>query len=328
MQNFVKPHEGIYRNAGTMAAMSTPTPALPPRGASLDAPRLDLDVPGVGRLAVYVAGPDEGVPLLLVHSVNAAASAYEWRPIFDRYRATRRVVALDLPGFGASDRSGRAYTPRLMTDAVLAVAHHLTQGPHAPPIDALALSLGCEFLARAAAEQPALFRSVGLVSPTGFGRRGLRLGAPGTVLGKPGVVRFLTQGRFGRGAFRLLTRRPVVRYFLRRTFGQRAVDPGLVEQAFRSAQAPGAEHAPLHFLSAALFSADSGHLYRALQGPVFVVHGIRGDFVDYDALDAFKHDPRWQIEVMATGALPYFEHEADFAARYEAFLARSVATTA
>jgi pimeloyl-ACP methyl ester carboxylesterase len=70
-----------------------------------------------GRIAFYVAG--SGPPLLLVHSVNAAASAAEVRPLHEHYRASRTVYSIDLPGFGASERSDRVYSPRLMTDALL-----------------------------------------------------------------------------------------------------------------------------------------------------------------------------------------------------------------
>src|SRR3954454_20931708 len=48
-----------------------------------------------GRLSYCGAG--NGPPLLLVHSINAAASAYEVRPIFERER--RRFYAVDLPGY-------------------------------------------------------------------------------------------------------------------------------------------------------------------------------------------------------------------------------------
>jgi pimeloyl-ACP methyl ester carboxylesterase len=55
-------------------------------------------------------GPRQGMqlpPMLLVHSVNASASAAEMAPLFDYYRQSRSVYALDLPGFGFSDRSDR-----------------------------------------------------------------------------------------------------------------------------------------------------------------------------------------------------------------------------
>ena len=66
-------------------------------------------------------------PLLLLHSINAAASAYEMKPLFEHYSRERPVYALDFPGYGLSDRSARDYTPRLMTDAIHALA-----GRHPP----------------------------------------------------------------------------------------------------------------------------------------------------------------------------------------------------
>ena len=56
-----------------------------------------------GRVSFYQAGPPEGRPLLLIHSVNAAASAYEVRPLFEHYKAFRPVYALELPGYGFSE---------------------------------------------------------------------------------------------------------------------------------------------------------------------------------------------------------------------------------
>jgi hypothetical protein len=89
---------------------------------------------GAGRVACYVAG--SGPPMLLVHSVNAAASAAEVRPLHEHYRASRTVYSIDLPGFGASERSDRVYSPRLMTDALLqlleAMPAQSTRSPYPP----------------------------------------------------------------------------------------------------------------------------------------------------------------------------------------------------
>lgn len=279
-----------------------------------------------GRLAAYAAGPPTGsagaVPLLLVHSINAAASAYEVRPIFQHYAARRPVYALDLPGYGHSDRPARVYTPRVMTDAVLAMIQAIQERHGRQPIDVMALSLSSEFLARAAVEHPDLFRSVALVSPTGFDKRGPRLGPTDSNRGMPALYKAVTVRLWRRTLFDLLTSRVSIRYFLEKTFGSKDVDEGLVAYAYQTAHQPGAEHAPYSFLSGYLFSADITRVYEALHGPVWMVHGTRGDFQDYSGKARVAGRPNWRIDVLDTGALPQFEILALFASRYDAFLAR------
>jgi pimeloyl-ACP methyl ester carboxylesterase len=294
---------------------------------ALEGTRHTMTPPGVGVVSWYQDAPRDAAgqaarPLLLVHSVNAAASAYEVKPLYDYFRGTRPVYALDLPGFGLSERSRRPYTPRVMTDAIHALVAQI-QIAHGPgPVDAIALSLGTEFLARAAAENPSAFRSLGLVSPTGFNRLRLREGAPGSNLGAARLYALIGRPAVGAWLFRQLTRRPVIAYFLRRTWGSRNIDQGLLDYDFAITRPPGSEHAPLRFLTAYLFSADSGTIYRSLTHPVWVVHGVRGDFVNYKGLTAFAGNPRWTVDVLPTGALPHFEMLKEFVERYETWSLR------
>src|SRR5258707_11557150 len=60
--------------------------------------------PRAGMMSYYADRSGGGRPLVLIHSINAAASAYEMQPLFLHYRSKRSVYALDLPGFGFSDR--------------------------------------------------------------------------------------------------------------------------------------------------------------------------------------------------------------------------------
>jgi hypothetical protein len=51
----------------------------------------------VGRLTYYSAASATGEnlpPLLLIHSINAAGSAYEIKPLYEHYRQSRTVYAL------------------------------------------------------------------------------------------------------------------------------------------------------------------------------------------------------------------------------------------
>jgi pimeloyl-ACP methyl ester carboxylesterase len=294
--------------------------ALP---AALTGQRIDF-ASRAGRLCAYVAG--RGPALLLVHSINAAASAAEMRPLHEHCAATRTVFSIDLPGYGFSDRSDRDYTPRLMTDALHAMVEqiHLRCGP--APIDALALSLSAEYLARAAAEVPARFRSVALVSPTGFSGSASWREAPGTTRGLPWLYRALRGPGPGWGGalFRGLTRPGVIRYFLRRTWGGREIDEALWRYSVLTTRQPGAEHAPLHFLAAGLFSADIHTLYEQLEMPVWMSHGVRGDFTDYRNKTIVQSRPNWRFSVFPTGALPYFEVPEQFCEAYDSFLADQV----
>ena len=137
--------ESNHRRTGHDAERSAPYPTpLPP---ALEGERI-----GFNGVNCYVAG--RGPPLDLVHSTNSAPSAAEMRPLDLKHRNSHTVFAPDLPGVGLSERSNRRYDPRLMTEALHALSSQVGARCGAAPIDAVAASLGCEFLARAAVERP------------------------------------------------------------------------------------------------------------------------------------------------------------------------------
>lgn len=273
-----------------------------------------------GPLHLYVRG--EGEPLLLVHSINAAASAYEMRPLAHSIPG-RRIYAPDLPGFGRSDRSDRAYTIRLYADAILDVLDEIEAECGPAPVDAIALSLSCEFLARIAVEAPGRLRTLAFVTPTGFNRgSSSRRGKPGTSREIPGLHAVFHGPPWRRGLFKLLVSRPSIRFFLKKTFGSDRIDPGLLDYDHASAHQPGAEHAPYAFLSGRLFSADIRTLYEALAVPVCVFEAQKGDFKDFTEADWARARPNWEFHPFATGALVHFEELEAMVATYAAFLAR------
>jgi pimeloyl-ACP methyl ester carboxylesterase len=277
----------------------------------------------VGRLAVYHSGPDgvaQGAPLLLIHSVNLAASSYEMRPLFAHTRQHRAVYALDLPGFGRSDRPARRYTPEVMVQAIHAVVEAIKLAHPGQAVDAVALSLGCEFLARACLEAPLNFRAAAFISPTGLARRRMRRGRPQSTLEVPGLRALLNLPLWSAMLFRQLTRPTLMRYFLRRSWGSPGVDRGLLAYARESVLQPGAHHAPLQFLSGALFSGDAFAMYKALTLPVWLAHGLRGAFSDYGAKALLVQAANWRVQVFPSGALPHFESPPLFCAALDRFL--------
>lgn len=289
-------------------------PAVPGEGWLIDDPR-------TGPIHVYGRPPERGLgpPVLLTHSANAAASAFEVRPVFERLRGARAVYAFDLPGFGLSNRRARLYTPRVMTDAVHAVVEGIRARHDGARVDALALSLSCEFLARAANEQPDDYRTLSFVSPTGLQRQ-RRDGPPGSTRGIRVMHSLVSCRLWSDRLYGALTKPGVVRYFLRRTFGRKDIDEGLHGYAVASSRQDGAKHAPLSFLSGYLFSGDATKLYEELTHPVWVSHGVRGDFVDYRGVERLASRPNWRVTELPTGALPWFEVPDEFMSSYLSFL--------
>lgn len=321
--------------------MADPTPnasaAHALRGAAHALPWPAQPLPfGDGHIALYdsadgaatvsgvesARGADEP-PLLVVHSVNAAPSAFEFEPFLLRQARRRRVLALDLPGFGASGRPDIRYSPAQMRDAILAAI----DGSGAASVDLVALSLGCEFATEAVLARPDRVRSLALVSPTGM--EGRRIGEKyegGRTREVTWLRRWLRGGRIGEWLYSGLTRRPVMNLFLSRTFGRSDYDKRLLDQARACAQHPGARHAALDFVSGALFTRGIVERYRALPVPLWVANGSRGSFTDFDACPEFTGTAasgqrfRVQRHTFESGAMPHFELPDDFDDAYQRFL--------
>ena len=198
---------------------------------------------------------------------------------------------------------------------VIRAAH----GPGA--IDALALSLSSEFLARVAGEQPGWFRTVAFVTPTGFDRGSeSRRGPKGASREIPALARFVRVPLWRRGLYNLLVTRPSIRFFLKKTWGSPRIDEGVFDYAYLTTHQPGAENAPLAFLSGRLFAADIRTVYESLEQPVLLIHGTKGDFQDFTQVGWTRGRPNWRVHPLETGALPHFERPAEVAALYRAFL--------
>ena len=287
-------------------------PALPGRQFSLDTT--------TGQVTIYADGPREGAPLILVHSVNAAASSYEVRPLYLRYRLKRPVYAIDLPGFGLSERRRQVYTPRLMVDALHAAIAEISRRHPGAPVDAMGLSLSCEYLARTAIERPGSLRSLGLISPTGFDRSLAGEGRAQSDRGNRFALDAVSVPLWSQALFDLVVSRPSMRYFLNKTWGSKRIDEGLLDYGHASAHRPGAQHAVWSFLAGYLFADDVTRIYRLLDLPIWTVHGVRGDFVDYRYERQIEDRPNWTLAVLETGAFPHFEQLDRLSRSYDAFL--------
>jgi pimeloyl-ACP methyl ester carboxylesterase len=312
----------ILIGAGTLAATSLAAagtwivysnlviPDRVPLPEAIEADRKVFPSPSAGLLSYYVDDSAAGTPLVLLHSVNAAASAYEMKPLFEAFRGKRPVYALDLPGYGFSERDRRRYTPRLFANAI----NDLIATQVGEPADVVALSLSSEFAARAALEYPHWVRSLVLISPTGLGasRRspadGAENGSAEAQADGSRAYPLLSFKLWARPLFELIASRPSIRYFLSKSFVGTTPGP-FVRYSYLSAHQPGAENVPFYFLSGRLFTPDARpRLYERVDAPGLVIY-------DYDAYSTFTDLPRlleskpnWTAErIIPTRGLPHWE---------------------
>lgn len=90
-----------------------------------------------GQIMVYEAGPEAAATVVLVHGISSGG-ARDWRSLMIDLAKDYHVVALDLPGFGASSKGNHLYAPEQLAVAV----HKALAGRTAAPFTLLGYSLG------------------------------------------------------------------------------------------------------------------------------------------------------------------------------------------
>lgn len=273
-----------------------------------------------GALSYYHDKGKTGRPLVLLHSINAAGSAYEMAPLFRHFRGSRPVYALELPGFGFSERSDREYSPQLYKQAIL----DFMTGVVKEKADVVALSLSSEFAALAAHEKPDLFASLTMISPSGF--KGSAQGRSSERASDSGFSDRLHKAfsfrLWARALYDLIATKRSIDYFLKQSF-EGNVDAGLAEYDYRTAHQPGAHHAPLYFISGKLFTNGIRETaYEKLTMPVLVLYD-RDAFVRFDELPGHvARHANWQaVRIEPTLGLPHFEKLDDTAQALDQFWA-------
>jgi pimeloyl-ACP methyl ester carboxylesterase len=240
--------------------------ARPAGGEGLESPLGGSE----GRFAwrghrVFYVTRGGGPRAVLVHALHAAASAFEWRRNFTPLAAFADVFALDLLGFGKSDRPPVRYTARLYVDLLADFLREVAGGPAV----LVASGRSGAYAVQVAGEAPDLVTGLVLVGHVGASR-------PPTAPWRA-VEMLLRSDLLGEAAFAALVSRPGLGYALRR---RGYADPAAaareaVDYHYRTSHQPGARFAPAALLGRAL-DLDAGGAFAGLRRPVVLVCGARG----------------------------------------------------
>jgi len=226
-----------------------------------------------GHIYYKVAGEQHEPPMVLLHTPELAGSAHEMLGIMAPLATHYRVYALDLLGFGLSDRPDIHYTPELYTQLVHDFLTHIV----AEPAILVASRLSCNYAISVAANSPELCTRLALLSPTAlFGYQAGAFGLPSIL---PNVLpsRIIIAKQAQALTYPLLV--AITRLYKRlstREQSSRLLAPAGSMQAadytYATTHQFGAEHAPMDWLAGHLSSNVSDDLEK-LRQPTLVIWG-------------------------------------------------------
>ncbi|ELY43034.1 alpha/beta fold hydrolase [Natronorubrum tibetense] len=211
-----------------------------------------------------VAGDPNDPDMILCHGIHAGASSREFEPIVERLAEDYHVIAVDLPGFGRSNRPPLIYSSTLYAEFIRDFAADVADEP-----TVVASSLTGSFAAEAAQESE--FEQLVLICPTDE-----------TTDERPWVRTLVRTPIVGSTLFNLLATKPAIRYFYDRDgyYDSDRIDDAEIEYAWKSAHQPGARYAPASFSSGTLDPEfDLATELAALETPTTLVWGRDAELV-------------------------------------------------
>jgi pimeloyl-ACP methyl ester carboxylesterase len=267
-----------------------------------------------GQRVAYTARGD-GHPVVLLHGIHAAASSYEWRRNIDALASRFRLYAVDLPGFGHSDRPPASYT----ADSYVSFLSDFIRDVPDGPVRVVASSLSCSFAIQCGYRAPSRFERLVLVCPVGVGRLDT------TPSASEGIAHAaLRSPILGESLFNALASEASIRYFLEsQVFADPSrIDEELVRQMYATSHRRGARFAPAAFIGGALNVPIAGAFER-LSIPMLLVWGARATLVPASDAQRFKDlNQAARVAVAAgSGLLPHDEEAAWFNDLVSEFLA-------
>ena len=286
----------VLAGGAGMAALAAVNASIQRKASEPD----DTALGGEGRLFRWKYGhifykelglQNSGVPIVFVHGIGAGISSFMWRKNFDALSEKFRVYALDLLGFGFSDKPAAAhYSPDLYVELISDFIREVVGGP----ANLVASSLGAAYAVCVAEEHPELVNALIRNSPAGYDTLNTRPGMSGAAF-----YGLLQSPVLGTSFYNVMASERSIRDYARRTlfYDYRRVTNRLVSNLYATSHQAGAQHAVAAFLSGYL-NVDMRIAFSRLGQRVILVWGKQDTTTPITKATALLDlNPRAELEV-------------------------------
>jgi pimeloyl-ACP methyl ester carboxylesterase len=244
-----------------------------------------------GDIFYKVKGDREARPLLLIHGFGPGASSLEWRKNFDTLAEQFHVYAIDLLGYGMSDRPRIDYSPETFVDLI---GDFIKEAIGRPTI-VVAHGLPGAYVIANAYRRPQLLERLMLVTPPVIMLQETVPGSTNAAL--KFILRAPVVGPF---IYNLLTSRSAIRSFYDK---QGYHDPELITDQLVKYTYASAHQANSHLPAAALLSnylnMDVHEALVRLQQPIVAIWGRESVSTPTEVADAFKRvNPKIEARIL------------------------------
>jgi pimeloyl-ACP methyl ester carboxylesterase len=266
----------------------------------------------LGEISYQVLG--QGEPIVLLHSFGPGHDSEEWRAVAEQLAHTHRVYAVDLLGWGLSDRpaityDGELYIEQLRDFLTDVVAEKSTLA---------AAGMAAAYAVQVAVDHPEKVAALALVAPAGVDTAGDEPDLKDAL-----IYGLLRTPIIGTSALNIYTSRPVLQHHLQRESDSapERVDAALIEHHHSSSHQPGSHSALAAYLCGYLNHHVRDVLSR-VRVPIWIAWGSRASSPAIEAADLWIREvPEAELDVFKNvGNLPHAELTAQFCQRLERFL--------
>ncbi|MDY0125972.1 MAG: alpha/beta hydrolase [Anaerolineaceae bacterium] len=284
----------------------------------LDAEHHTYHSPFAGAINFYVNNDGDQTPLLLIHGLHLYAGLYDALSVFEAFRTARPVYAIDLPGFGGSEKTDRPYRPSMYQEAI----SDFIKNQIGKPCHVLTLGNASAFASMAEIDEPEWIRSMIMINPTGF-----EMPHPPTLkrqgyleTARDLLLSYLKVPLWSLPIYDFLASRARITTFYHKRFAYSAPSD-LIDLAYTSAHQAGAHFAPIVLLSGKLNVPEVREkYYEKLSVPVFVVYDNEPGTC-FDMLPQLvREKSNWRaFRSRNTRGMPHFERTGELFREFEMF---------